>query len=206
MNAQRRVSYTGLRTTQVARVDPTRGRSIHLGLATRVHGIHLFKGTPMRIRSSSFLHACLALGVVGVISVGCADEDKNPATVSGGGMSAAGKGGVGNSGAVGDGGEFSTGGNGSGSQAVTYEVPVSGGTVEVMLPSGNSVHFEFPASAQGETITLTPENGESIGWTDGPFAEVIRMEPDGMQFADPIIITPSNKEALVFDFPSTGEK
>src|SRR5262245_18487755 len=107
------------------------------------------------VRASSFLNVCLALGAVGVIAVGCADEQANPAAAGKGGSSSAGKGG-GGGGSVGEGGAVSTGGGPSGI-AVTYEVPTSGGTVEVELPSGDSVSFEFPASAQGETITLTPD-------------------------------------------------
>src|SRR5262245_54998310 len=97
------------------------------------------------IRSSSLLNVCVALGVVGAISVGCADEDKGSAAVGNGGTSSAGRGG---SGAVGKGGASSTGGNGNGSP-VSYEVPMSGGMVEVPLESGDSITFEFPASAGG---------------------------------------------------------
>src|SRR5262245_5518950 len=118
------------------------------------------------VRPSSLRSLCLALGVVGAISAGCADEDANSATAGSGGSSMAGKAGGGDGGSVG-------GGSSTSGTAVTYEVPPSGGTVEVTLPSGASVSFEFPASAQGETITLTPDTAESIGWTEGRFSEVI---------------------------------
>ena len=39
-------------------------------------------------------------------------------------------------------------------------------SVEVELDSGDSISFEFPASAHGETITLTHDAPQSIGWSD----------------------------------------
>jgi hypothetical protein len=67
------------------------------------------------------------------------------------------------------------------------------------------VGFNFPASAAGLDIILTPTTAQSIGW-DNRFDDVIRMEPDGTTFADPIVITPSNKNVMVFDFPSSTGK
>ncbi len=155
----------------------------------------------LSVRASSLLNVCCALGVVGVLAVGCGGDDTNSAATGTGGTSA-GNG----SGGEGAGAGSSAGGSSTVTAAVTYEVPTSGGGVEVPLPSGESVGFEFPASAQGMTVTLTPDTSASIGWSDGPFTDVIRMEPDGTQFVDPIIITPPNAETLVFDFPSTGAK
>jgi hypothetical protein len=87
---------------------------------------------------------------------------------------------------------------------VDFRVPQGGGDVDVTLSSGESLKFEFPASAAGLDVTLTPESGSTIGWSQ--FPEVIRMEPDGTTFDDPIVIKPSSKNVLVFDFPTSAQK
>jgi hypothetical protein len=76
--------------------------------------------------------------------------------------------------------------------AVEYAVPSAGGSVMVSGKSGAQISFSFPASASGRMVTLTPTTASDIGRTDGQFAEVIRMEPDGSHFADPIVVRPAS--------------
>src|SRR5262245_28417622 len=83
------------------------------------------------------------------------------------------------SGPVGPGQEVST---------VHFSVPDKGGTVEVKTRSGETLAFDFPASAAGKDIALTPSDAASIGWTAETFRDVIKMEPDGTQFADPVLV------------------
>jgi len=78
--------------------------------------------------------------------------------------------------------------------------------VDVSTPSGNVLVFDFPASAAGVSVTLTPTTASSIGWPVGKFEDVIQMEPAGTTFADPVTLRPSSKDVLVLDFPSTAIK
>jgi hypothetical protein len=89
---------------------------------------------------------------------------------------------------------------------VTFTVPPSGVAVSVSTASGNTVSFGFPASAAGKTIALTAADPTSIGWTASDFADVIRMEPDGTQFADPVIVRPSVGGVMLATFPTSPQK
>lgn len=89
---------------------------------------------------------------------------------------------------------------------VVYTVPSTGGSVTVTGMSGVKVDFQVPASASGKKITFTPTTAAEIGWNDPNFAEVIRMEPDGSKFADPIVVRLSSKALVVLDFPSSPSK
>jgi hypothetical protein len=89
---------------------------------------------------------------------------------------------------------------------VEFTVPVTGGAVTVTGKSGISVEFAVPASAAGKKITFTPTTAAEIGWSDPNFAEVIRMEPDGSKFPEPIVVRPSSKALIVLDFPSSATK
>jgi hypothetical protein len=90
---------------------------------------------------------------------------------------------------------------------VKFAVPEKGGAVEVPSQSGaEPTKFEFPASSAGKMITLTPVAASEIGWPADQFAEVIRMEPDGATFAEPIVIRPASGDVIVLDFPSAGSK
>jgi hypothetical protein len=90
--------------------------------------------------------------------------------------------------------------------AVEFTVPATGGSVTVTGKSGIQVDFTVPASAAGKKITFTPTTAAEIGWSDPNFAEVIRMEPDGSKFAEPIVVRPSSKALVVLDFPSSTTK
>jgi hypothetical protein len=92
------------------------------------------------------------------------------------------------------------------SSSVTFTVPTSGGAVGVSVPSGATVSFAFPPSAAGKTLVLTPTDATSIGWAAGDFQDVIRMEPDGTQFVDPILVTASTGNVLVATFPTRAQQ
>lgn len=143
--------------------------------------------------------------------VACSTDDLAPKVDRGtGGMG----GSAGEVGAAGSGGGVSTtggvgnGGDGGNSQVdpVNYKVPAGGGEVTLSLPGGGSIEFAFPASAAGQDIQLTPGASEDLGWEAGTFSQVIHMEPDGLEFDDPVIVTPSNNDVLVFSYPTQGEK
>ena len=104
-----------------------------------------------------------------------------------------------------DGGNDGGGGGAGPGGGVTYSVPEGGGSVDVKTASGNVLTFEFPASAAGKTLTLTPSTATSIGWGK-QFDDVIRMEPDGTQFADPVRVKPSKKNLLLLSFPNQASK
>lgn len=89
---------------------------------------------------------------------------------------------------------------------VAYEVPAGGGATTVMASDGTLVVFDFPASAAGTPISLTPIAASAIGWPDEQFAQVIRMEPDGMQFEHPVLVRPGSRDAIVLAFASGGQK
>lgn len=86
--------------------------------------------------------------------------------------------------------------------AVSATIPAAGGDVPVSLPDGQVITFTFPASAAGKHVTLTPTDATAIGWPAGQFSNVIKMEPDGSTFADPIVIKLASKNLIVLDFPS----
>ncbi len=89
---------------------------------------------------------------------------------------------------------------------VSFKVPKAGGKVTVKSPDGSTLVFDFPKSAAGLDIKLTPVSAASIGWPAGQFAQVLRMEPDGTQFPDPITVRPSSRDVIVLDFPSSKKK
>ncbi len=89
---------------------------------------------------------------------------------------------------------------------VSATIPAAGGDVPVSLPSGQLITFKFPASAAGKHVTLTPTDATAIGWPAGQFSDVIKMEPDGSTFADPIVIKLASKNLIVLDFPSSTAK
>jgi hypothetical protein len=55
-------------------------------------------------------------------------------------------------------------------------------------------------------VTLTPTDSTAIGWPAGQFSDVIKMEPDGTTFADPVVIKLASKDLLVLDFSSSGAR
>ncbi|HEY1533539.1 MAG TPA: hypothetical protein VGF76_05960, partial [Polyangiaceae bacterium] len=89
---------------------------------------------------------------------------------------------------------------------VNATIPAGGGNVPVALPSGQVVTFVFPASAAGKSVTLTPTDSTAIGWPAGQFSDVIKMEPNGTTFADPVVIKLASKDLLVLDFSSSGAR
>jgi IPT/TIG domain len=97
-------------------------------------------------------------------------------------------------------------GGAAGALAVIATIPAQGGDVPLTLPGGQVVTFTFPASAAGKQVTLTPTDATSIGWPAGQFSDVITMEPDGLTFADPVVIRLASKSLIVLDFSSSGQK
>jgi hypothetical protein len=93
---------------------------------------------------------------------------------------------------------------GAAAGSVTMKIPSSGGTVSITGSSGKPIAFEFPASAGGKTITLTPGKPEDLGWNKGDFSDVIKLEPDGTTFSDPVIVKPGSKDVLVLTLPSSS--
>ncbi|HTM43659.1 MAG TPA: hypothetical protein VL137_01820 [Polyangiaceae bacterium] len=89
---------------------------------------------------------------------------------------------------------------------VSFTVPVGGGEVTVPLPSGNEIAFDFPASVAGQAITLTPSDPAAIGWSTSELKDVVRMEPDGLQFPEPVIVKPANGDLVVLNFHSGAQK
>lgn len=89
---------------------------------------------------------------------------------------------------------------------VTYTVPEGGGTVGVVAKGGERYEFEFPASAAGRTVTLTPAGSSVPGWPDGQFANAIRMSPDGEQFSDPVIVRPENRSMILLHFRGSDSR
>ncbi len=90
--------------------------------------------------------------------------------------------------------------------SVTYAIPANGGTARVTLSSGATVDFVFPPSAGGKTVTLTPSDAAALGWPGDQFSAVIRLEPDGTTFPDPVVVRPSTKEVMAFSFPTRAQK
>ncbi len=89
---------------------------------------------------------------------------------------------------------------------VSYTVPKAGGSVRVVGKTGMIVDFEFPKTASGKAIVLTPVAASDIGWPTTQFAEVIKLEPDGSTFKDPIVVRPSTQDVIVLDFHSVAQK
>jgi hypothetical protein len=112
----------------------------------------------------------------------------------------------GNSGIGGDGSGEKAGAGGAPSHAVTFTIPEEGGEVDVALPNGESVNFEFPASAAGRTVILTPTDGSAIGWGATEFPHVIALSPHGAEFEEPVIVRPSNRAVTMLHFTSEGQK
>ncbi len=89
---------------------------------------------------------------------------------------------------------------------VGYTVPAGGGAVDVPTASGKMLTFEFPPSAAGKAIVLSATDAASIGWTAGDLSDVIKMEPDGTQFADPVLVHSSTGGVLLATFPTSATK
>ncbi len=86
---------------------------------------------------------------------------------------------------------------------VTYTVPSGGGSVDVKMPSGNVLTFTFPASAAGKTVTLTPA-ASLQGLVGKELKDILRMEPEGTTFVDPVVVRPSQGDMLLMDFGAAG--
>ncbi|HMJ12654.1 MAG TPA: hypothetical protein VK524_14625, partial [Polyangiaceae bacterium] len=119
-----------------------------------------------------------------------------------GGCSSGGKDTPATGGSGGAGGSSGSGGSGG----ITFTIPENGGPVDVTTDSGNVVHFEFPASASGRTVVLTPTSASAIGWPEGEFADVIDLSPDGVTFEEPVIVRTDNKSAVVLHFAGGSTK
>ena len=83
---------------------------------------------------------------------------------------------------------------------VTYTIPAGGGSVSV-TGATTTLALAFPASAAGLTVTLKSTTAASIGWST-EFTDVITLGPDGTVFADPVVVTPSDKHLFLFSSPS----
>lgn len=83
---------------------------------------------------------------------------------------------------------------------VQFTVPANGGDVD--LPVGDeTITFTFPDSVAGEVITLTLADAGDIGWEADDFTVLIEMQPDGLTFDPPVIVTPSSGELIALSFP-----
>lgn len=113
--------------------------------------------------------------------------------------------------------DASAGGQGTGGAAdagpeagltasINFAVPSGGGQLPFTLANGHVITFDFPASAAGQNVRLTPSDATNLGWPAGQFDDVIQMEPDGLTFADPIVIRPASGSLLALDFKSSGSK
>lgn len=92
------------------------------------------------------------------------------------------------------------------SNLLTFTIPSGGGEVEFALPGGGFVTFAFPGSAAGQDITLELADAADLaGFEDEEFSAVIKMGPDGLQFDDPVIVTPSDGELVALTFPQSGD-
>ncbi len=85
-----------------------------------------------------------------------------------------------------------------------YVIPASGGTFS-FTGATTALEFTFPASAAGRTVNLSRATAADIGWADGTFSDVIKMDPDGTTFTDPVIVKPANNQVLLFS-THTGAK
>lgn len=88
--------------------------------------------------------------------------------------------------------------------AINFTVPAGGGNVDVNA-GGVKLTFTFPASAAGKNIVLTPTDAAGVGWTGAPFLGVVKLEPAGERFANPIVIKPGTKGAVgtMLAFPNS---
>jgi hypothetical protein len=103
-------------------------------------------------------------------------------------------------------GDVSTPSGATAPTTVSYTIPQGGGSIDVGTPSGNKISFDFPASAAGKAITLTASDAASIGWSAADFHDVIKMEPDGTQFADPVTVHGSTGGIVVGTVPTSSTK
>jgi hypothetical protein len=53
-------------------------------------------------------------------------------------------------------------------------------------------------------VTLTPANGSDLGFDDGDFDALIRLEPSGTVFTDPVIVVPSDQAQSPLLFAGTS--
>jgi hypothetical protein len=112
----------------------------------------------------------------------------------------------------GDAGVLGEGGDEEGSvlprevNGTVFTIPEGGGSITVTTLSGNRMTFQFPASAAELTVTLTPTNATSVGWPADQFDDVIKLEPAGTKFSDPVLVRPSSGDVLLVTFPMLGEK
>jgi hypothetical protein len=86
-----------------------------------------------------------------------------------------------------------------------YTIPASGGSLDVKA-GDVTVTFQFPASAAGETVTLTAGSPGDIGWTATDFQGVIKMEPDGLTFSDPVVVTTDKPGSVIANFATSATK
>lgn len=160
---------------------------------------------------------CTAFAGTALFVAACGDDSTDPPSqvlTPDGGDDPDASGNGGNGGSGGNAGNGGTGGDvnndpdasdGSVPGTVNFLVPANGGDVE--LPFGDeTITFTFPASAAGENITLTLADAGDIGWDTDDFSIVIRMEPDGLVFDDPVIVTPSSGELIAMTFPQPEDE
>ncbi len=142
----------------------------------------------------------------------CGNDDSGDSAAD-----AQGPGGAGGSpgGTAGEGGDGAVGGGGMGglsasggstSAEVLYKVPAAGGKVSLKTKGGNTLAFEFPPSAAGLAVKLTPGTSEDLGWDAKKFSDVVHMEPDGTAFTDPVIVKNTKKRPIAFSFPKGAGK
>lgn len=108
-------------------------------------------------------------------------------------------------GGIGGGGGGNNSGDG-GTPPASYTVPADGGTKTITATNGSTIDFQFPPSAAGKSVSFTPTTAAAIGWPDGTFNEVIRLEPSGMTFSPAIVVKPGSKDVLLATFPASGQK
>lgn len=106
------------------------------------------------------------------------------------------------SGTTDEGGAGDAGGPSVGAR-VRYEVPAAGGMVTVTAGSGHPIAFRFPPSAGGLSIVLTPVATSVLGWPAAQFSDAVQMEPEGQQFDEPILVTPSSGDVLLMTLASS---
>jgi hypothetical protein len=143
---------------------------------------------------------------------GCGDDDSGTTPDAAVDSGASGTGGGGSGGHTGKPGKDAGSSHDAGDptnpvlKPVKFKIPKSGGTTKVTLAGGDEVEFTFPGSAAGKEITLTPTTASSIGWPTDQFSAVIRMEPDGLKFQDPVVVKPSKGEMLLATFAESKDR
>lgn len=70
-----------------------------------------------------------------------------------------------------------------------FVIGPNGTTHTLILPNGQELRFEFPASAAGQSITLRLVDDASYG-LDGQHPNLVEMLPHGLQFDPPVLVTP----------------